>query len=209
MENLMLAETVLSKQWQGEFCRCSINVVGGKQRDGGIDHLERFRHHAGSSAKAGKPMTQPTVDPPNGHRFLLADVVPPNRQERIVRRIIVCTVQRDAPGFQPFQQPVQRGGITIATFPVDEAERSKANQIHSLFFFFEGNARARPVPSQPRSRPARIEGTARALRHELGSNSGSTGSKHRVAWRWHSSTGPKYITIQRCLSSTAARRAAA
>src|SRR3954469_17684253 len=40
-----------------------------------------------------------------------------------------------APGFQPFQQPVQRGGITIATFPVDEAERSKANQIHSLFFF--------------------------------------------------------------------------
>src|SRR3954462_562239 len=35
-----------------------------------------------------------------------------------------------APGFQPFQQPVQRGGITIATFPVDEAERSKANQIH-------------------------------------------------------------------------------
>src|SRR3954454_578150 len=40
-----------------------------------------------------------------------------------------------APGFQPFQQPVQRGGITTATFPVDEAERSKANQIHSLFFF--------------------------------------------------------------------------
>jgi len=112
---------VLSKQWQGEFCRCSINVVGGKQRDGGIDHLERFRHHAGPSPKAGKPMTQPTVDPLNGHRFILADVVPPNRQECVVRRIIVCTVQRDAPGFQPFQQPVQRGGITIATFPVDEA----------------------------------------------------------------------------------------
>ena len=90
---------VLSKQWQGEFCRCSINVVGGKQRDGGIDHLERFRHHAGASPKAGKPMTQPTVDPLNGHRFILADIVSPNRQERVVRRIIVCTVQRDAPGF--------------------------------------------------------------------------------------------------------------
>src|SRR3954462_13481268 len=37
-----------------------------------------------------------------------------------------------APGLQPLQQPVQRGGITIATFPVDEAERSKANQIHSF-----------------------------------------------------------------------------
>ena len=125
---------VLSKQWQDEFCRCSIDVVGGKQCDGGVDHVERFRHHTGPSAKAGKPMTQPAVDPLNCHRFILADIMPPNRQERVVRRIIVCTVQRDAPRFQPLQQPVQRGGITIATFPVDEAERSKASQIHSLFF---------------------------------------------------------------------------
>src|SRR4051795_11618305 len=77
----------------------------------------------------------------------------------------------------------------------------------SYVLFFEGNARARPVPSQPRSRPARVEGAARALRHERGSNSELRGSKRRVAWRWHSST--KYITIQRFLSSTAAHRAAA
>src|SRR3954468_6041590 len=70
-------------------------------------------------------------------------------------------------------------------------ERSKASQIHSLFFFFEGNARVRPVPSQPRSRPDPVEGAARALPHELGSNSELRGSKRRVAWRWHSSTGPK------------------
>jgi hypothetical protein len=44
-------------------------------------------------------MTQPTVDPLNCHRFILADIMPPNRQELVVRRIIVCTVQRDAPGF--------------------------------------------------------------------------------------------------------------
>ena len=184
-------------------------MVGGKQCDGGVDHLKRFRHNAGPSAKAGKPMTQPAVDPLNCHRFILADVVPPNRQERVVRPIIVCTVQLDAPGLQPLQQPVQRGGITIATFPVDEAERSKASQIHSLFFFFEGNARVRPVPSQPRSRPARVEGAARALPHEPGSNSGSTGSKRRVAWQSHSSTSPTCITAQRFLSSTAAHRAAA
>ena len=109
-------------------------------------------------------MTQPTVDPLNCHRFILPDRVPPNRQERVV--IIICTVQRDAPGFQPLQQPVQRGGIT--TFPVDEAERSKASQIHSWFFFFEGNARARPVPSQPRSRPARVEGAASGIPSFLG-----------------------------------------
>src|SRR4051795_12207493 len=154
-------------------------------------------------------MTQPTVDPLNGHRFILANIVPPNRQEGVVRRIIVCTVQRDAPGFQPLQQPVQRGGITTATFPVDEAlaRAIKSQPDPQLVLFFEGNARARPVPSQPRSRPDPVEGAARALPHGLGSNSGSTGWKRRVAWQWHSST--KYITIQRFLSSTAARRAAA
>ena len=115
------SKRVLSKQWQGEFCRCSIDVVGGKQCDGGVDHLERFRHHTGPSAKAGKPMTQTTVDPLNRHCFILPDIMPPNRQELVVRRIIICTVQRDAPGLQPLQQPVQRGGITTATFPVDEA----------------------------------------------------------------------------------------
>src|SRR4051812_8317974 len=112
---------VLRKQWQGEFCRCSIDVVGGKQCDGGVDHLECFRHNAGPSPKAGKPMTQTTVDPLDRHRFILPDIVPPNRQERVVRRIIIGTVQLDAPGSQPLQQPVQRGGITTATFPVDEA----------------------------------------------------------------------------------------
>ena len=198
---------VLRKQWQGEFCRCSVNVVGGKQCDGGV--LECFRHNAGASAKAGKPMTQPAVDPLNCHCFILADIMPPNRQERVVRPIIVRTVQRDAPGFQPLQQPVQRGGITIATFPVDEAlaRAIKSQPDPQLVLFFEGNARVRPVPSQPRSRPDPVEGAARALRHGLGSNSGSMGLKHRGAWRWHSST--KYITIQRFLSSTAAHRAAA
>src|SRR5918993_3538706 len=44
-------------------------------------------------------MTQPAVDPLNCHCFILADIMPPNRQERVVRRIIVCTVQLDAPGF--------------------------------------------------------------------------------------------------------------
>lgn len=118
---LAYSERVLSKQWQGEFCRCSIDVVGGKQCDGSVDHLKRFRHNAGPSPKAGKPVAQPAVDPLNRHCFILPDIMPPNRQERVVRRIIICTVQRDAPGLQPLQQPVQRGGITTATFPVDEA----------------------------------------------------------------------------------------
>ena len=92
-------QRVLSRQWQREFCRCSIDVVGGKQCDGGVDHLERSRDHTGPSAKAGKPVAQPTVDPLNRHCFIFPDIVPPNRQERVVRPIIIGTVQRDAPGF--------------------------------------------------------------------------------------------------------------
>src|SRR4051812_44864135 len=156
-------------------------------------------------------MSQPAVDPLDRYRFILTDIMPPNRQERVARRIVICTVQLDAPGFQPLQQPVQRGGITIATFPVDEtlARAIKSQPDPQLVLFFEGNARVRPVPSRPRSRPALVEGAARAVRYELGSNSGSTGSKHRAAWRWHSSTSPTCTTAQWFPSSTAARRAAA
>src|SRR3954452_7198640 len=177
---------VLSKQWQGEFCRCSINVVGGKQRDGGIDHLERFRHHTGPSAKAGKPMTQPTVDPLNCHRFILADIVPPNRQERVVRRIVVCTVQ-----LQGFSRSSNRFSVAASRPPHSQSMRQSDQKPtrSTACSFFEGNARARPIPSRPRPRPALVEGAPRALPHELGSNSGSTGLKRRVAWRWHSSTG--------------------
>jgi len=113
-------------------------------------------------------MTQPAVDPLNCHRFILADIMPPNRQERVVRRIIVCTVQRDAPGFQPLQQPVQRGGITIATFPVDEAERSKASQIHSLFFFLKEMPEF--VQFHHNHALARIRLRARRVRCRMGSD---------------------------------------
>src|SRR3954470_18302064 len=84
-------------------------------------------------------MAQPAVDPLNCHCFILANIVPPNRQEGVVRRIIVRTVQRDAPGFQPLQQPVQRGGITTATFPVDEAlaRAIKSQPDPQLVLFFK------------------------------------------------------------------------
>ena len=56
-----------------------VDVIGGKQREGDIDHLERFGHHTGPSPKAGKPMTQAAVDPLNRPRFVLTDIMPPNR----------------------------------------------------------------------------------------------------------------------------------
>jgi len=37
-------------------------MIGGKQRDGHIDHRDRFGDHAGASSEAGEPMAQPTVD---------------------------------------------------------------------------------------------------------------------------------------------------
>ena len=112
----IILQRVLNTQWQGEFCCCSIDVVGGKQCNGGVDHLERFRHHTGASAKAGKPMTQPTVDPLNCHRFILADIVPPNRQERVVRPIIICTVQ-----LQGFSRSSNR--FSVAASPHSQSTR--------------------------------------------------------------------------------------
>ena len=185
---------MLCCQWQGEFCRCSIDVVGGKQCDGGVDHLERFRHHTGPSPKAGKPMAQPTVDPLDRHRFILADIVPPNRQERVVRRIIVCTVQRDAPGFC-YAAPALLQSLSSAAPATGSAWRHHDRHIPSRRGV--GQSDQKPARSTAcsfflKEMPelvqfhhnhalARLWLRARALRHERGSNSGSTGSKRRVA----------------------------
>src|SRR3954467_14746080 len=117
-------------------------------------------------------MTQPTVDPLNCHRFILADIVPPNRQERVVRRIVVCTVQ-----LQGFSRSSNRFSVAASRLPHSQSMRQSDQKPtrSTVCSFFEGNARARPIPSQPRSRPAPVEGAPRALPHELGSNSGSTG----------------------------------
>src|SRR3954462_6396024 len=68
--------------------------------------------------KAGKPMTQPAVDPLNCHRFILADIVPPNRQERVVRRIIVCTVQ-----LQGFSRSSNRFSVAASRLPHSQSMR--------------------------------------------------------------------------------------
>jgi hypothetical protein len=129
---------VLSKQWRVESCPCSIDVIGGKQRDRHVDHGNGFRDHAGAPSKAGEPMAQPTVDALNCSGLVLADIMPPHWQERVVRPILVCTVQLDTPGFQPLQQPGQRGGITIAAFPVKESLASaiKSQPDPELVLFF-------------------------------------------------------------------------
>src|SRR3954470_21465398 len=113
-------------------------------------------------------MTQTTVDRLNCHRFILADIVPPNRQERVVRRIVVCTVQ-----LQGFSRSSNRFSVAASRLPHSQSMRQSDQKPtrSTACSFFEGNARARPIPSQPRSRPAPVEGAPRALPHELGSNS--------------------------------------
>src|SRR3954447_22916145 len=68
--------------------------------------------------KAGKPMTQPAVDPLNRHRFILADIVSPNRQERVVRRIIICTVQ-----LQGFSRSSNRFSVAASRPPHSQSTR--------------------------------------------------------------------------------------
>ena len=99
--------------------------------------------------------------------------MPTNPQECVVRRIIIVQYSLTLQGFS---RSSNRFSVAASRPPHSQStrrwpERSKASQIHSLFFFFEGNARARPVPSRPRSRPDPVEGAARALPHGLGSNS--------------------------------------
>jgi hypothetical protein len=88
----------------------------------------------------------------------------------VVRRIIVCTVQ-----LQGFSRSSNRFSVAASRLPHSQSMRQSDQKPtrSTACSFFEGNARARPIPSQPRSRPAPVEGAPRAL-HELGSNSGST-----------------------------------
>ncbi len=96
-------------------------MIGGKQRKGRVDHIDRFGDHAGAPSEASEPMTQPTVDALDRDGLILPDIMPADRQERVVRPVIVGAVQGDLPAFQSLHQPVQCGGITIAAFPVQEA----------------------------------------------------------------------------------------
>ena len=67
-------------------------MIGGKQRDGHIDHRDRFGDHAGASSEAGEPMAQPTVDPLDRDGLILPNIMPADRQERVVRPVIVGAV---------------------------------------------------------------------------------------------------------------------
>ena len=52
--------------------------------------------------------------------LVLADVVPTRRQGGVVGRPIVGAEQAHAPGFQPAQQPLERGLVAVAALPVDQ-----------------------------------------------------------------------------------------
>src|SRR5829696_10407348 len=85
-------------------------------------------------------MTQTTINALNCHRFILADIMPPNRQERVVRRIIVCTVQRDAPGFC-YAAPALLRSLSSAAPATGSAWRHHDRHIPSR--------RGRAIKSQP------------------------------------------------------------
>ncbi len=52
--------------------------------------------------------------------LVLADVMPPDRQGRIIGRPVVGAEQAHAPALQARQQTVQRRPITIAALPIDQ-----------------------------------------------------------------------------------------
>ena len=64
--------------------------------------------------------------------------MPADRQKAVVWPEIIRAIQGDVPAFQALQQAVQRGGITIAAFPVQESLASaiKSQPDPELVLFF-------------------------------------------------------------------------
>ena len=83
-------------------------------------------------------MAQPTVDALNRSGFVLAHIMPADWQKAVIRAELISAIQGDVPAFQAHQQLVQRGGITIATLPVQESLASaiKSQPDPELVFFF-------------------------------------------------------------------------
>jgi hypothetical protein len=99
-------------------------VIGGEQRNRGVNHGNGFGHHTGAPSKAGAPMAQPTVDTFHRHGLIFPPIMSANGQKAVIGSEFIGAIQRDVPAFQALQQSVQRGGITIAAFPVNEASAS-------------------------------------------------------------------------------------
>src|SRR5215213_7653 len=98
----------------------TVAVVVGEQGHGRLDHLDRPGDDAGAAAEAGEPVPLPGIVALARLGLVLADVVPTRRQGRVVGRVVVCAEQAHAPGFQPTQQPLQRGPAAVAALPVDQ-----------------------------------------------------------------------------------------
>ena len=120
---------------------------------------------------------------------------------RVVRRIFVCTVPLDAPGFQPLQQPLRKGSAT-RDIPyrlcVAQRDQKPARSTACSYSSKEVPVFC-PLLSQTLSRPDTVAATGYCVVNGLGRNPGATGVKSRVAWR--AFEGPKCITAQRFLLS--------
>lgn len=96
-------------------------MLSGEEGQGSIDHGNGFGNDAGAAAEAGEPVAQSAVEPFDRNSLVFADAMSADRQPLGIGAKIIGAVQPDIPALQAWEELVQRGGITAAAFPIDEA----------------------------------------------------------------------------------------
>ena len=95
-------------------------MVKGEQSHGGLDHLGRLGDDASAAPETGTPVPLAGIVALATLGLILADVVPPRRQSRIVGRPVVGTEQAYAPRLQAPQQTLERDRIAAFALPVNQ-----------------------------------------------------------------------------------------
>ena len=92
----------------------------GEQGDGGIDQALGFGDNDGAAAEARQPVSLAGIVAFEGKRLVLADIEPADGDELGVGLPTVGTVEPRVEAFQPAQQALAGGVITIPAFPINQ-----------------------------------------------------------------------------------------
>ena len=106
-----------------------VDVIGGEEADGEIDHFPRFGDDDGLTPEAGQPVSLTAVVAFERHGFSLGLEQPVRRDDLGVGLPVVGAKEADPPSPQPTPQPSQRGRVTTtAAFPIKKASTLTAER---------------------------------------------------------------------------------
>src|SRR5512135_191545 len=95
-----------SCQWH-EVLQRAVDPEPGKQSDGQVHHLNRFRHDQGAPPESREPVTKAAVDLLQSPSLLFALVRLSHRQGLIIANVAIRTLSSHHPSLQTLQQRIQ------------------------------------------------------------------------------------------------------